>query len=96
MEALTAVSVAALNVYDMVKGIDKGVVIEGVRLLEKTKGAPVAGSPALRVAVVTVSDRSARGRARGPLRARRWRRRSRPAAAEVVRRERGARRPATA
>ena len=38
MEALTAVSVAALNVYDMVKGIDKGVVVERVRLLEKTKG----------------------------------------------------------
>lgn len=40
MEALTAVSVAALNVYDMVKGIDKGVVVEGIRLLEKTKGSP--------------------------------------------------------
>jgi len=38
MEALTAASVAALNVYDMVKGIDKGIVIEAVRLLEKTKG----------------------------------------------------------
>jgi cyclic pyranopterin phosphate synthase len=40
MEALTAVSVAALNVYDMVKGIDTGVVVERIRLLEKTKGAP--------------------------------------------------------
>jgi cyclic pyranopterin phosphate synthase len=40
MEALTAVSVAALNVYDMVKGIDKGVVVDGIRLLEKTKGTP--------------------------------------------------------
>jgi cyclic pyranopterin monophosphate synthase len=40
MEALTAVSVAALNVYDMVKGIDRDVVVEGIRLLEKTKGAP--------------------------------------------------------
>ena len=40
MEALTAVSVAALNVYDMVKGIDKGVVVDGIRLLEKTKGGP--------------------------------------------------------
>ena len=38
MEALTAVSVAALNVYDLVKGIDKGIVIERIRLLEKTKG----------------------------------------------------------
>jgi cyclic pyranopterin phosphate synthase len=37
MEALTAVSVAALNVYDLVKGIDTGIVIERVRVLEKTK-----------------------------------------------------------
>lgn len=40
MEALTAVSVAALNVYDLVKGIDRGLVIEAVRLVEKTKGGP--------------------------------------------------------
>ena len=60
MEALTAVRVAALNVYDMVKGIDKGVVVEAIRLLEKTKGGAVTG-PALRVAVITVSDRSAAG-----------------------------------
>ena len=38
MEALTAVAVAALTVYDMCKAIDKGMVIEGVRLLEKTGG----------------------------------------------------------
>jgi len=38
MEALTAVSVAALTVYDMCKGMDKGMVIEGVRLLEKSGG----------------------------------------------------------
>jgi cyclic pyranopterin phosphate synthase len=38
MEALTAVSVAALTVYDMCKGMDKGIVIEGVRLLEKSGG----------------------------------------------------------
>jgi cyclic pyranopterin monophosphate synthase len=38
MEALTACSVAALTVYDMVKGIERGVVIDGVRLLEKTGG----------------------------------------------------------
>ena len=44
MEALTAVSVAALNVYDLVKGIDKGVVIDGIRLLEKTKGEAPAPS----------------------------------------------------
>jgi cyclic pyranopterin phosphate synthase len=37
MEALTAVSVAALTIYDMCKAIDKSMVIEGVRLLKKTK-----------------------------------------------------------
>ena len=37
MEALTAVSVAALTVYDMCKAVDKGMVISDVRLLEKTK-----------------------------------------------------------
>jgi cyclic pyranopterin monophosphate synthase len=37
MEALTAVSVAALALYDMVKGVDKGVVIERVHLVSKTK-----------------------------------------------------------
>lgn len=39
MEALTAVSVAALTVYDMLKAADKGMTIEAVRLLEKTGGA---------------------------------------------------------
>ncbi len=38
MEALTAVSVAALNVVDMVKGLDKSVSVEGVRLLAKEGG----------------------------------------------------------
>ena len=38
MEALTAVSVACLTVYDMVKSVDKGMRIEGVRLLEKRGG----------------------------------------------------------
>ncbi len=37
MEALTAVSVAALTLYDMCKAVDKGMVIEHIRLLEKTK-----------------------------------------------------------
>ena len=37
MEALTAVSVAALTLYDMCKAVDKGMVIEDVKLLEKTK-----------------------------------------------------------
>ncbi|MGH7536523.1 MAG: cyclic pyranopterin monophosphate synthase MoaC, partial [Gemmatimonadales bacterium] len=38
MEALTAVTVACLTVYDMVKSIDRGMIIEGVRLLSKTGG----------------------------------------------------------
>ena len=38
MEALTAASVAALTVYDMVKGLERGVQIESIRLLEKTGG----------------------------------------------------------
>ena len=37
MEALAAVSIAALTVYDMAKAVDKAMTIEGVRLLEKTK-----------------------------------------------------------
>jgi cyclic pyranopterin phosphate synthase len=39
MEALVAASVAALTVYDMAKAIDKEMVVDGVRLLEKTKEA---------------------------------------------------------
>ncbi len=38
MEAMTAVSVAALTLYDMVKAIDRGLVIESIQLLEKTGG----------------------------------------------------------
>jgi cyclic pyranopterin monophosphate synthase len=38
MEALTACSVGALTVYDMVKGLEPGVVIERVELLDKTGG----------------------------------------------------------
>lgn len=39
MEALTAVSVALLTIYDMVKSLDRSMVIEGLRLLEKSGGA---------------------------------------------------------
>ncbi|MFN3712257.1 MAG: cyclic pyranopterin monophosphate synthase MoaC [Alcanivoracaceae bacterium] len=38
MEALTAVSVAALTVYDMCKAVDRGIEITGLRLLEKSGG----------------------------------------------------------
>jgi len=52
MEALTAVSVAALTVYDMIKAVEKGVTIARVQLVEKSGGesgtwrrAPVSGHP---------------------------------------------------
>ena len=54
MEAMTAVSVAALTVYDMVKGVERGVEVRGLRLVSKTGGKsgewhrpapPVDGSP---------------------------------------------------
>ena len=51
MEALTAASVAALTIYDMLKAADRGMVIERVRLLTKTGGrsgayrAPAAAVP---------------------------------------------------
>ncbi len=38
MEALTAASIAALTIYDMCKAVDKGMRIEGIRLLEKKGG----------------------------------------------------------
>jgi cyclic pyranopterin phosphate synthase len=38
MEALTAVSVACLTIYDMAKAVDRGMRIEGVRLIEKRGG----------------------------------------------------------
>ena len=38
MEALAAVSVACLTIYDMVKAVDRGMLVEGIRLLEKTGG----------------------------------------------------------
>ncbi|MFQ4148461.1 cyclic pyranopterin monophosphate synthase MoaC [Arthrobacter sp. LAPM80] len=47
MEALTAVSVAALSVYDMIKAVDKHAVISGIRVLAKRGGKSgdwVAGS----------------------------------------------------
>jgi cyclic pyranopterin phosphate synthase len=37
MEALTAVSVGLLTVYDMCKAVDKGMIIEGIHLIEKVK-----------------------------------------------------------
>jgi cyclic pyranopterin monophosphate synthase len=63
MEALTAVSVAALTVYDMCKSVDRGMVIAQIQLEEKTGGrrgvyrrgdASAAGAPEV---VVTGADR---------------------------------------
>jgi cyclic pyranopterin phosphate synthase len=39
MEALTAVSIACLTIYDMLKAVDRGMSIEAVRLVEKRGGA---------------------------------------------------------
>jgi len=72
MEALTAVSAAALTVYDMCKGIDKGMRIDGIQLLRKSGGESddYAASNApfhagelrnIHAAVLTVSDKGARG-----------------------------------
>jgi len=41
MEALTAVAVAALTIYDMCKAVDKQMVVSGVRLVSKTKRPPL-------------------------------------------------------
>jgi cyclic pyranopterin phosphate synthase len=38
MEALTAVSIASLTLYDMCKALDKGIVIQNIRLIKKTGG----------------------------------------------------------
>jgi cyclic pyranopterin monophosphate synthase len=60
MEAMTAASVAALTIYDMVKGVEKGVEVRAVRLVSKTGGKsgewhrpadagdPAVGAPAAR------------------------------------------------
>jgi cyclic pyranopterin phosphate synthase len=39
MEALTAVSIACLTIYDMTKAVERGITIEGIRLLSKSGGA---------------------------------------------------------
>ena len=38
MEALTAVSVAALTIYDMAKAVDRGMIIGDIRLVQKSGG----------------------------------------------------------
>jgi cyclic pyranopterin phosphate synthase len=48
MEALTAVAVAALTIYDMLKAVDKGITIDDIRLVEKRGGRSGTYRPAAR------------------------------------------------
>ncbi|MHB8642564.1 MAG: cyclic pyranopterin monophosphate synthase MoaC [Gaiellaceae bacterium] len=57
MEALVAASVAALTVYDMAKAIDRGMVVEEVRLVEKTGGAGSAEPPGAEAAALPPPER---------------------------------------
>ena len=59
MEALVACSVAALTVYDMVKGIEPGVVIERIELLDKTGGKADFHRPGRRRSSTATGARSA-------------------------------------
>lgn len=62
MEALTAASIAALTVYDMLKGIDRGVAIASVRLIEKRGGKnDFEETFAPSAAILVTSDSAARG-----------------------------------
>lgn len=57
MEALTAVSVAALTLYDMCKSIDKGMTITDIRLIEKRGGKSSHGTDYRpRSSLITISD----------------------------------------
>jgi cyclic pyranopterin phosphate synthase len=84
MEALTAVSVAALTIYDMVKAVDKAMVISDICLLKKTKAAviPSSSDSAARASAASEprerSEPAALRRAQGrPERRRRTKRRAR-------------------
>lgn len=62
MEALTAVTAAALNLYDMMKAVDEEMVIEGVRLVEKRGGkSDFLRSAPIDAHVLVVSDRVSAG-----------------------------------
>lgn len=67
MEALTAVSAAALCVYDMLKPVDRGIVIERIRLLRKSGGkSGVYAAPRRESAARSpAASRSASARSRG-------------------------------
>ena len=59
MEAMVAVSVAALTLYDMLKAVDRGITIDAVRLVAKSGGPErnVDGAVSYRTAVIVLSDR---------------------------------------
>ena len=62
MEALTAAAVAGLTLIDMIKGVERGVYLESVRLLEKSGGRSGTGNESARpesseqAHVITISD----------------------------------------
>lgn len=63
MEALTAVSVAALTIYDMCKAVDKTMVIKGIRLIEKTGGKSThLTNYKPKVGIIVLSDSIAAGK----------------------------------
>ena len=66
MEALTAVTTAALTIYDMCKAIDKSMIIDGVRMLAKTGGTHTA-TAANPLSADSSSLRCSRRHARGHL-----------------------------
>ncbi|MFQ6610599.1 MAG: bifunctional molybdenum cofactor biosynthesis protein MoaC/MoaB [Fidelibacterota bacterium] len=62
MEALTAVSIAALTIYDMCKAVDQSMIIENVHLIEKTGGKSGSGSTFRPVVgILVLSDRISAG-----------------------------------
>ena len=72
MEALTAVSIACLTIYDMCKAVDRAMSFSGIRLVEKTGGR--SGTFQALMALLSVAEAlgsrdrgldAARGRARG-------------------------------
>jgi cyclic pyranopterin phosphate synthase len=68
MEALTAASVAALTIYDMVKGVEKGVEIRSIHLVSKTGGKSgdwVRGAEPVAPPPVRGNPRKGGGRAAG-------------------------------
>ena len=62
MEALTAVSIAALTIYDMCKSVDKSMKIENIRLVDKTGGKSDSGSEYRpKTGILVLSDRISAG-----------------------------------